>query len=540
MQPFLLEIGKDFHPIPEKSVFENLFEEYEKIIFRSIITAFGLDLFIKDRDGGDVDTIHTVRDSAVEYKNEKNAFKYENRGLYQSKEYHKGGLYQQTKHEARENYTLYGETVIDAYTGNILGFYGKSKNAPHDRNAELDHVISAKTIHDDKGRVLAGINGGDLANAPENLEFTNESLNASMGVFQKNILKENPDAPMDASEIPGYIEKHSDLPQKTKDSMMEHYNKSKELYEKKIAKAYYLDLNNPSCRRFYFDTAAASVNTGLKMGARQVLGFVLTEVWFSIKDSLSTANEGFNEKISAIVEGIENGFKTAIEKYKDLISKFGEGFLSGMLASLNTTLCNIFFTTGKNIVRIIRQAWASIVEAAKIIFYNPEGLFFSDRMTDALKVLAAGAGVVIGTSVQEIVRSQLAAAPAFLADTVSIFAGTLCTGLLTVSLLFYIDNSPFDYFLLKAFNDTVGAFKKQAALFTDYCAELQSFDIERFRQETDAAYNLSKRLKNIGNDWELNAILESAALEMGIESPWGSGSFNMFMNDPESKLYFHV
>jgi hypothetical protein len=170
---FALEVGKDFNPIPEKSVFDNLFEEYEKVIFTSIITAFGLDMFIKDNDGGDVDTIHNVR-SGMAYKNLENAAEYENRGKFNSANYYSDKRYSDTVATARKVYRETGKGVDDAYAGGELGFSGKSKNRPTEKNATLDHVIPKKEIHDDPGRVLANLNGIDLANSPENLKFTNE------------------------------------------------------------------------------------------------------------------------------------------------------------------------------------------------------------------------------------------------------------------------------------------------------------------------------------------------------------------------------
>lgn len=43
----------------------------------------------------------------------------------------------------------------------------------------LDHIISAKEIHDDPGRILAERDGAELANDASNLAFTHESLNKS-------------------------------------------------------------------------------------------------------------------------------------------------------------------------------------------------------------------------------------------------------------------------------------------------------------------------------------------------------------------------
>lgn len=521
---FVLNIDDGFYPEPEKSVIDNLFEQYESVIFSSIITAFGLDLFIKDQHGGDVDTIYNVRkigiDPEMKYKNKRNEADYENRGPYSHKDVEgKGTNFQRIKSEARQAYhENNNNTVQDAYEDKPLGFLGRSKGHPTDKSAELDHVIAANTAHNDRGRLLAGLPTRKLVDDESNLQWTNEHLNKSM----RN------------DEISDYIAKHPELPDDVKNRMMERYNEAKAAYEKKLTKAYYLDLKNPNCRRFYLDTAKAAGKRGLQMGARQALGFILTEVWFCIKDSLKTAGTKIEDKISAIISGIKSGFESAKNKYKDIISKFGQGFLGGIMSSLSTTLCNIFFTTTKNLARIIRQAWSSIVEAAKVILFNPNGLWFCDRMTEALKILATGASIIIGTLAQEAVQASLNGVTPFLANVISTFAGSLCTGLLTITLLFYIDNNPFDSFLNKAFDEAIKNYKLQAKLFNDYCAKLHNLDIEEFANKTHIAGNLTSA--KYSNDTELNQILKQTMDELNIKCPWGEHPLDTVMNDHDFQL----
>ena len=518
---FVLGVDKDYYHDPDKSVLDNLIEQYQRVIFSSIVTSFGLDMFIKDQHGGDVDTINTVRDG-VEYKNQDNKSEYENREPYDYYEYHDGDEnYRNTKHEERASARESGTgTTKDAYTDNEVVF---SNSAPANSKASLDHVIAAKTIHDDKGRVLAGCEGNELANAPENLVFTNQSLNSSKG--QKEVL--------------AYIISHPELPEDVKYKLLKRYKISKSAYDKKIATSYYLDFKNPNCRRFYFDTAKAAASRGLEMGAREVLGFVLTEVWFTVQDSLEKTKSNIEDKLAAIIECLKAGFEKALSKYEEIIGKFGEGIAAGILSSLSTTLINVFFTTSKNLGRIIRQSWASIVETAKIIFFNPRYLYFCDKMTDAAKVLATGASVVAGTSVQEVVRGKLSvfAIPAPIVDIVSVFCGSLCSGLLTITLLFYIDNDPFDCFLSKAFDETIGMYKQQAREFNDFCARLKCYDIDEFEKQTTLAYDLALKLKDIKDDVELSIALKKTALLLGVERPW-DGDIEVFMEDPNSRLVF--
>lgn len=65
---FVNEIVPYFSPDENESVLDSLFRSYEKVIFKSIVTAFGLDFFIKDRYGGDVDTLYNVRKVGIDPK----------------------------------------------------------------------------------------------------------------------------------------------------------------------------------------------------------------------------------------------------------------------------------------------------------------------------------------------------------------------------------------------------------------------------------------------------------------------------------------
>lgn len=523
-------IKPDFYSNPIESVFGSLFKEYERVIFRSLITAFGLDLFIKDQYGGDVDTIHNVRQigdgSPMTYKNAANAAAYADRGDYSHKDVEGTGTnFQRIKHEARKRYGEdNSQTVQDAYEDRPLGFLGKSKGHPTDQSAELDHVIAAKSIHDDRGRVLSGLSTADLADAEDNLRWTNEHLNRSMG----------------ADEIPDYIAAHPELPEDVKQRMMDAYNQAKATYEDRVNRAYYFDFSNPNCRQFYKDTFAAAGKRGIQMGLRQAFGFLLTELWFSIKGQIEICDGTFTGVLNAIKTGVSNWKENARNNYKQIFSKFGEGIISGFISSLTTTLVNTFFTTAQNAVKIIRQAWASIVEAVSVLLFNSKEKYLCDRMTAAAKVLATGASMIIGTSVQESISLKLASVnlPDDIKSIVSTFCGTLATGLLTVSLLFYIDNDPFTKFLDCIYGTTTEELRRQGVAFKEYCAKLQQMDMSEFRRATDYAYALSIKLQSADSDSEVNRLLKKAQSDLGLESPWGDSSLDDKMNDPSWVLKF--
>ena len=73
------------------------------VLVESLISSFGLDFLIKDQHGGDVDTIHNVRqigkDEQMTYKNAKNEKDYEQRGDYNSSMYHNDPRFKAKKRE---------------------------------------------------------------------------------------------------------------------------------------------------------------------------------------------------------------------------------------------------------------------------------------------------------------------------------------------------------------------------------------------------------------------------------------------------------
>lgn len=75
----------------------------------------------------------------------------------------------------KENGNLY-----DSYTGEKIKINDKS---------DLDHTISASGTHEDQGRILAELDGIQLANTSSNLNATSDSTNRSKNIKQWKICK---------------------------------------------------------------------------------------------------------------------------------------------------------------------------------------------------------------------------------------------------------------------------------------------------------------------------------------------------------------
>lgn len=523
----IIELTKDYYPDKNENTYDNLFTQYNRVIIEALLTSFGLDLLlIKDQYGGDVDTVYNVRkidtDSNMTYKNQRNMENYKNLEAYDSALYHKDKNFSDIKHEARVKFFEDFKPIKDEYTGNDIGFYGHSKGISPDKKAELDHIISASEVHHDRGRVLAGLDGKKLANSDENFAWTNKSLNASM---QDKNIKE-------------YVNSSDKINDFTKERMLEKDKEAREIYNRKINIAYYTSIN---FRKDVFNSAA---KVGVRMGIRQALGFVLTEVVFAVMDEFKKIKvTKLKEILASVTKGIKKGFENAKLKYKEIIEKLKSGVLAGIIASLSTTLINTFFTTTKNIVRVIRQTWASLIEALKILFFNPNNLPFGERMRTVAKLIVTGASIIISIFIREFLdKSGLTLIPV-IGETLGSFLEILSLGFISCSLLYFLDRNETVNKIVSVLNElptlsnSLNYYKKQAKYFEIYAAQVLSIDIESFEKEINNFNFISKNLEKAKNEKEINVLLITFFKNMKIKIPW-EGEFEEFMSNKNSTLIF--
>lgn len=541
---FIVELKQGHDMMPNKNVFASIWGEYERVIIESLITSFGLDFIVGDQYGGDIDTIHNVRamkeDDQLFYKNNKNAFDYQNRGDYNSVEYHKDERYISINRKISESKK--NGTLEDSYTG---------KKVVQNANIDLDHVIAAKEIHDDPGRILAGLKGTDLANSEENLRPTDRSINRSMQ--QKDIddylVKRELETPQRQERIKELKRKKTLSDKECKelnklekidsinpDKMRFENEKTRKTYDAKINKEYY------TSSKFISDMAGAASKRGIQMGARQVFGFVFAEIWFTAKREIQNMPSGcaFKDIFSAVGRGVQKGVESAKVKYKDLIEKFFAGFEAGALASISTTICNIFFTTARNLVKVIRQIYAAVVQAGKVLLFNPDNLPLGQRIREAMVIMATGASVLIGTTVGELIEMNPISKIPVVGDLVQVFCSTLVSGLISCSFLIFLDRSEMMNQVISFLNKIPSEANNYAVMadaFERLTAKLANLDIAAFETETKKYSSMARQICECENEDEINDLLLSAYKTFDIIIPW-RGDFDSFMGKKTNKLVF--
>ena len=278
------------------------------------------------------------------------------------------------------------------------------------------------------------------------------------------------------------------------------------------------------------------------MGARQALGFIFVEVWFACKEEMLAVPDNCEIKdyYTALERGVKRSIENIIAKRKGLLESFGLGFVAGSLASLTTTICNIFFEIDEKTIRNMRHVFAAVVQAANVLLFNPNDLLLGDRIEAATVILGTGASVLVGTKVGDLIAKTPLGADPIVGTPIRIFCSTMVSGLISCTLLLALDRSKFINKAITALNMYLTenqSFRQIAYDFETYAARIAAVDVEQFRKDTESFQNIADEIYMADDDEELEGILVAAFEALAIPAPW-SGDFDEFMGNPNNKLIF--
>ncbi|MCG7542103.1 hypothetical protein [Pseudoalteromonas sp. OF7H-1] len=549
-----------------------LVDELNKTVTNSLVTTFGLDfLLFEDKKGGDIATIHNARqhqkgDTDI-YMSDSVQQDYANRGDYKPVKRDANGNImtdgngkpkKEDLYHSHPNYKVKGKEDKKLQQGGELVDEYRGKTMSSNEQRQLDHIISSHEVHDDAGRVLAGLSGVELANQDSNFQSTHNYINNlksdhSMDEFLTTIvpktienkrksiekdrqrLKSMPTETKQQrhqkrqleSKIAKQNEQIEVLESIDEDKMREADKKARQEYDKQINFTYY------TSSKFFKSTAMESGKAGLKMGVRQALGLVFAEVWFELKDAIPQALKDTNgnftldkflEKLKATVQNIWNRVKV---RFKDILDEFKSGALAGALSSLSTTIMNIFFTTQKLIGKLLRETWSSLVSAAKILFFNPENLGPGALAREVTRILSTGVAVATGV----ILNQQLASLMTFpLGTELAAFISAVATGLMTIGITYFLDHSKLmqkvwaflDQFKSEA-RKTLEYFQKVNAELDRYLLELSKVE---FNLSPEELASFTSSLESISCEHERSLLLSAEISKREVELPFESNNLN--------------
>ncbi|TFB39015.1 lactate permease [Pseudomonas sp. F01002] len=435
------DLLREMKGILDKERLGKLVSDSKRDMITSIAGPFGIGKFVSayDKTGGDVSTILNARKDVYATKAAKDA--YDDRGEYNSDEYH-------NKHPG---YKAEGDT--DVYTGEKF----QPKDIDPSFNPSIEHFIPAVEIHNDRGRVLAGLDGADLANEATNLGLVNLLINKSKtdDSATKFIKRHtNPKVveirtkkleELKALETPSEhdlrnIKRLELLNSVDPQKVLEKDVRAREANEKKISDTYY------GSRKFKTDTFKAGGGSGLKMGFQQAFGMMLVEFLAAVFDEVTDwykNGKGENAIATELKKRLVRTAKRVGSKWKDVLHGFKDGFIAGFLSSIVTTLINTFLTTGKRLVRMLREGLMSLLKAIKTLILPPEGMTFKQALDASSKIAVGGTIILGGIVLEEIIEKQFTMAPLLLPlahIAVPIIVGSI-TALVTTFAIYLMDKA---------------------------------------------------------------------------------------------------
>jgi hypothetical protein len=105
-------------------------------------------------------------------------------------------------------------------------------------------------------------------------------------------------------------------------------------------------------------------------------------------------HKGLSVRLKRIGEKIANKWKKFLEAGKD-------GFFSGLCSNIVTVVINIFITTAKNIVRLIREGFFSLLRAVKLLLNPPADMTRNQLFHEVGKLVISGLIISLGILTEE-------------------------------------------------------------------------------------------------------------------------------------------
>ncbi|WP_180012646.1 DNA repair protein [Acinetobacter sp. YH16031] len=519
-------------------------DEINQVVTKSLVTTFGLDfLLFEDKKGGDVNTIQNVRQDIWATEAEK--IKYESREKYDSAAYHQ-----------HHNYIQKGRNdKLAQENGTLKDKYRKDKNLSKGQNRDLDHVISAHEIHNDAGRMLAGLDGIALANQDSNLSSTASSINRtkkqhSVDKFLNNLPETINNREIELSKLNQKLhgmpqstpqERHEfqlvqdkirkkqqsldELKQVDSESMKKVDEKARAETEKQI-NSYY------QSTKFFKASLSSAGIAGLNMGLRETLGLILAEIWFELKAVIpsiyvkyKTVEFRIKNFLGDLKDTVLNIIERVKQRFKDVVSGFRDATISGVFASLSTTVLNIFLTTTKFWGKIIRETWLNLIKVMKMAFFNPENLSTGELTKATFKILSASIGIIVGMLMHE----GLAALNSMpLGNLVVDFASALASGIVILALNYFIEQSEIMQKFWSYLDQVKTKYEKILDNFREINKELDQYILQltqlEFGLNIDEISVFTEQLKSANSELERNIVLKKEIEKQEIKLPFEMGN----------------
>lgn len=412
-------------------------------VIETITGQFGLaSMFVSARDGGNSTTPQNFKKGITSSESDKERYdKYQsnNDGTKKWEDVRKAAGYDDGFSERRKKDFQSNDVIIDGYTGKPL---------PKDGRAHIDHIVSAKEIESN----------------PNNHLYFNKEQRAKLAKSDANTTYTEGSANNSKKDIP--LQDWLGKKRKTGETNEEKYGINREMAIQKDAKARnkikrYITVS--AVKKHGRELLATGGVDAAKMAAYHALGAILRELTQAVFEEIHIT---FRQRGTESLKEIGRRFKEHTEailaelkaKWKDILSGSIEAGITAFLSNVLIFVINLFFTTLKKLVSIIRAGFVSFCQAVKILANPPPGMDPEEVNFQALKILTAGligaASLGLGASIEKLLQAVPGLQPLMMfsvpfpgetprtvSDILATTLSGLAGGLLTTIALYFMDKA---------------------------------------------------------------------------------------------------
>jgi hypothetical protein len=419
----------------------NLLVLCKDTVIETITGQFGLaGMFIETKDGGNVTTKHNFEKGITATDTDKqkyDTYKANNDGSRNWQDVRKSGGYDDPLPGKRKAAFNSQDVIIDAYTGKPLAKDGR---------AHLDHIVSAKEIESNAANHLFKTpeERAKMATNNKNLAWTEASANQSKG---DKAMKEWLDTP---DKQGGTKEKRFDI---DRQKALKEDAKARRYIKREITVSAMKKYGNELLSTGGKDTANMAAYSALGVVLRDLTQAVFHEIHVTFQqrgtETLKEIFIRFKERIGAVLADIKS-------KWKDIFKGSFEAGITAFLSNMVVFIINLFATTLKKIVAMIRAGFVSLCQAVKMLANPPEGMGREEASYQALKILTAGligaATLGLSAAIEKLLQAipglqplmmfpipSIGKEPRTVSDILAVTLSALAGGLLTTLVLYFMD-----------------------------------------------------------------------------------------------------
>lgn len=452
----------------EKKTMNEFWNSISEQVIQQIIQRFQIGDLVKGignleeyKDGGDVSTLHNADNNVfIDQEHERRYKQSFDRKNYEGRKDSPNG--DNTLNSQRKQ-LFKKRNIYDDYT---------NKKLHKDGRTHLDHIVSAKRIHENnRARLfMTDDERNDMAVSKENLAVIDGRMNQSKG----------------ASSVSEWLDK-----KKGGKLNSERYGVD---VEKAKGKEYHAEkfIKNNIFKSEIKEISRASFKRGRTLAKEQIIGVIFTYVTKIIVDELKEYAKNW-EKFDSIAERIDalktveisvknrvlSLLKNSKAVFKELLINTTEGFISGIVGTIVTTIVNMFITTMKKFGKIIQDNISAFVSAFKLLTTNPQNLSKAELFKTVVKKISMSLAGTMGLFIEEFLKDALLSTPlAPLAKPMSVISGILVGGAFSGIVIYAVNNLGS---IIKKFKEGWSSIKKglelsPEAIMSTYTLALKKID----------------------------------------------------------------